>query len=123
MKSDFSERMEGNIFGGLGEAMMSSVQLQYGWVVLGIGCFILVITPFLQDKNIQETYAKEPSFTKQPISQLPTRNNQKTSYKGFIVFIILIGLLVAVVTTIVWSNNREKARQAQHAIEMQKSLQ
>ncbi|ENX13293.1 hypothetical protein F895_02597 [Acinetobacter sp. CIP 64.2] len=53
-KAEVTSKLQGNPFGGLAEAMMSSIQLQYGWVILFIGCIILIITPYLQNNDKSE---------------------------------------------------------------------
>lgn len=52
-KAEVSSRLQGNPFGGLAEAMISSIQLQYGWVILYLGCVILLITPILINRVSQ----------------------------------------------------------------------
>ncbi|WP_347460618.1 zinc ribbon domain-containing protein [Acinetobacter sp. ANC 7454] len=42
MKSSVSEKLQGNPFGGMAEAMVSTVQVQYGWVFLFVGCFMIL---------------------------------------------------------------------------------
>lgn len=51
MKEEMTNEMQGNMFSGLAEAMMSTVQLQYGWAVLGIGCAILILASFIKEYN------------------------------------------------------------------------
>jgi hypothetical protein len=51
MKEEMTSQMQGNMFGGLAEAMMSTVQLQYGWVVLAIGCVLLILAPFIKNED------------------------------------------------------------------------
>jgi hypothetical protein len=48
-KAELTEKMQGNPFGGFADAMMSSVQLQFGWVVLFLGCILLLVTPMLEN--------------------------------------------------------------------------
>lgn len=50
IKGDMSDKLKGNPFGGMAEAMMSTVQIQYGWVFLFIGSLLLVYAAFA--KNI-----------------------------------------------------------------------
>ncbi len=52
-KAEVNSQLQGNPFGGLAEAMMSSIQLQYGWVILYLGCVILLITPILINRVSQ----------------------------------------------------------------------
>ena len=42
VKEDMAREMEGNIFAGIGEVMIDSVQLKWGWavMVIGIGCVL-----------------------------------------------------------------------------------
>lgn len=41
-REDLAREMEGNIFAGIGEAMIDSVQLKWGWavIVIGVGCVL-----------------------------------------------------------------------------------
>lgn len=51
IKGDMSDRLKGNPFGGMAEAMMSTVQIQYGWVFLFIGSLLLVYAAFAKVVN------------------------------------------------------------------------
>ncbi|MDO5541719.1 MAG: zinc ribbon domain-containing protein [Acinetobacter sp.] len=42
IKGDITDKLKDNPFGGMAEAMMSTVQIQYGWVFLFIGSLLLV---------------------------------------------------------------------------------
>ena len=46
IKGDMSDKLKDNPFGGMAEAMMSTVQIQYGWVFLFIGSLLLVYAAF-----------------------------------------------------------------------------
>ncbi|MBC69752.1 MULTISPECIES: hypothetical protein [Acinetobacter] len=50
-KAEVTEKLQGNPFGGFADAMMSSIQLQFGWVILYLGCIILLLTPILLNKR------------------------------------------------------------------------
>jgi len=50
-KAEVAEKLQGNPFGGFADAMMSSIQLQFGWVILYLGCIILLLTPILLNKR------------------------------------------------------------------------
>ena len=51
IKGDVSDKLKGNPFGGMAEAMMSTVQIQYGWVFLFIGSLLLVYVAFARVAN------------------------------------------------------------------------
>ncbi|WOE40695.1 zinc ribbon domain-containing protein [Acinetobacter chinensis] len=42
LKSDVADKLKDNPFGGMAEAMMNTVQIQYGWVFLFVGSLLLV---------------------------------------------------------------------------------
>lgn len=50
-KAEVAEKLQGNPFGGFADAMMSSIQLQFGWVILYLGCIILLLTPILMNRR------------------------------------------------------------------------
>lgn len=58
LKEELSQKMAGNMFGGFAEAMAKTIQLQYGWVILGIGCVLLIITPFISRQDEEQEYKK-----------------------------------------------------------------
>lgn len=43
MRAEMQTELAGNPFRGLGEAMMQSVQMQWGWAMLGIGAVALLV--------------------------------------------------------------------------------
>lgn len=51
IKGDVSDKLKGNPFGGMAEAMMSTIQIQYGWVFLFIGSLLLVYVAFAKVAN------------------------------------------------------------------------
>ncbi|ATO20610.1 zinc ribbon domain-containing protein [Acinetobacter sp. LoGeW2-3] len=51
IKGDVVDKLEGNPFSGMAEAMMSTVQIQYGWVFLFIGSLLLVYAAFTKTAN------------------------------------------------------------------------
>ncbi|AYO54201.1 hypothetical protein [Acinetobacter wuhouensis] len=53
-KREMSEKLAGNPFGGMANAMMDTIQLQYGWVVLILGCLILLFGSFFKIVNSDE---------------------------------------------------------------------
>ena len=59
MRSGLETEMEGNPFGGLAEAFVDSVQLQFGWVPLAIGAGLLVYAGWMQRKTPAETASQE----------------------------------------------------------------
>lgn len=71
-KIEISEKLANNPFGNAASAMMDTIQLQYGWVVLIIGCLILLFGSFFKIVNPGEvrqkhrgaiTEGKEPLIT------------------------------------------------------------
>ena len=48
MQSQMKESMANNPFGGLGEAMLNTVQIQWGWAVLIIGAALLIAAALLK---------------------------------------------------------------------------
>lgn len=46
VKADISSELKDNPFGGLAEAMASTIQIQYGWLALFIGCLMLAYIAF-----------------------------------------------------------------------------
>ena len=75
IKGDMSDKLKGNPFGGMAEAMMSTVQIQYGWVFLFIGSLLLVYAAFA--KNITKHTFEEITLDiqrepKQKTQSLPT---------------------------------------------------
>ncbi len=51
IKGDVSDKLKGNPFGGMADAMMSTIQIQYGWVFLFIGSLLLVYVAFAKVAN------------------------------------------------------------------------
>lgn len=51
IKGDVADKLKDNPFGGMAEAMMSTVQIQYGWVFLFIGSLLLVYAAFAKVAN------------------------------------------------------------------------
>ena len=51
IKGDVSDKLKGNPFGGMAEAMINTVQIQYGWVFLFIGSLLLVYVAFAKVAN------------------------------------------------------------------------
>ncbi|MCH7294084.1 hypothetical protein [Acinetobacter higginsii] len=72
-KADVSANLKGNPFGGLAEAMMNSIQLQYGWVILFIGAIILLITPLLLNNENTKVVNQQSDIIPPPL------NNQSNS--------------------------------------------
>lgn len=77
-KAEFSEKMQGNPFGGFAEAMLNSVQLQFGWVVLFLGCIILLVTPILANGglNLKTSIKKEEPLSEVDEPKLPIEDKQ-----------------------------------------------
>jgi hypothetical protein len=77
-KAELSEKMQGNPFGGFADAMMSSVQLQFGWVVLFLGCIILLVTPILANGglNLKTSIKKEEPLSEVDEPKLPIEDKQ-----------------------------------------------
>lgn len=77
-KAELSEKMQGNPFGGFADAMMSSVQLQFGWAVLFLGCIILLATPILANGvfNFKISIKKEDSFSEINDTESPIDGKQ-----------------------------------------------
>ncbi|MEQ1303190.1 zinc ribbon domain-containing protein [Acinetobacter radioresistens] len=72
IKGEVADKLKGNPFGGMAEAMISTVQIQYGWVFLFIGSFMVIYSavakPLVQnigdnDLDIKRNLAT-PSFSK-----------------------------------------------------------
>ncbi|MEF9956548.1 MAG: hypothetical protein RSA22_11555 [Acinetobacter sp.] len=87
-KAELAKHLKGNPFGGLAEAMMSSVQLQFGWVFLFLGCIILLLTPFLfksesSDEDVSD-YTLPNSQTKK--NAIPNHSNIKVVGDPFYAF-------------------------------------
>lgn len=53
VRQETSAALDGNPFQGLGNAMIDSIQLQYGWAVLFIGCIILIISVIYKENSQQ----------------------------------------------------------------------
>lgn len=51
IKGDVSDKLKGNPFGGMADAMMNTIQIQYGWVFLFIGSLLLVYVAFAKVAN------------------------------------------------------------------------
>jgi hypothetical protein len=49
LQQNMNTSLAGNPFRGLGEALMSSVQMQWGWGVLIIGALLLILTPLIRE--------------------------------------------------------------------------
>lgn len=49
MQSQMKESMKDNPFGGLGEAMLSTVQIQWGWAILIVGAALLIVAALLKE--------------------------------------------------------------------------
>ena len=54
IKGDVSDKLQGNPFGGMAEAMMSTVQIQYGWVFFFIGGVLLIYAAAAKDSSQHE---------------------------------------------------------------------
>ncbi|ADW16417.1 hypothetical protein Despr_0230 [Desulfobulbus propionicus DSM 2032] len=50
-KADMQREMAGNPFGGLAEAAMQSIQLQWGWGVMFTGAVMLIVAWFLAQRE------------------------------------------------------------------------
>lgn len=48
MKEEVTSKLGDNPFQGLATTMLDSVQLQYGWVVLFLGCAVLLVSAFFK---------------------------------------------------------------------------
>lgn len=61
MKSQMKQGMANNPFGGLGEAMLSTVQIQWGWAVLIVGAALVIAAALLKEtaSEIEATQADE----------------------------------------------------------------
>jgi len=62
MRSDMEKNLAGNPFRGIGEAMMQSVQLQWGWAVLVIGAGLVIASAAIKDDGAEsgDAYFKVP---------------------------------------------------------------
>lgn len=55
LKSDLSEKLEGNPFGGIAQAMSNTLQIQYGWVFLFVGSLLIMYVAFAKNTDKTET--------------------------------------------------------------------
>ena len=53
-KSEMEGELAGNPFMGLADAALESIQLQWGWALLVIGCALLIGSAFMQ-KNLPDS--------------------------------------------------------------------
>lgn len=81
-KAELREKLQGNPFGGFADAMMSSVQLQFGWAVLFLGCIILLATPILANGafNFKISIKKEDSDSVINDPEPPIEGKQPESF-------------------------------------------
>lgn len=70
IKGDVADKLKGNPFGGMAEAMMSTVQIQYGWVFLFIGSLLLVYAAFAKVVNKPVENNIDPSIQNLPESNV-----------------------------------------------------
>lgn len=49
-KETITNKLEGNIFAGIGTAIAKSISVEWGWIVLGIGAVALIVSGALKDK-------------------------------------------------------------------------
>lgn len=54
VRSQMLAKLEGNPFSGLAEGLMASVQLQYGWAVLLIGCLGVVSAAAIRQSETEK---------------------------------------------------------------------
>ena len=68
LKSDVADRLKDNPFGDMAQAMMSTVQIQYGWVFLFIGSLMLVYAAFAKnsEKSVELVAAELIPQERQP---------------------------------------------------------
>lgn len=74
LKGDLAKDLEGNPFGGLAQAMASTVQIQYGWVFLFIGSLLLVYIAFSKNTTkhtFEEINSEIQSELKQKLQSSP----------------------------------------------------
>ena len=97
VQSEMKESMKDNPFGGLGEAMLNTVQIQWGWAVLIIGAALLIAAALLKE-TASET---ESTQATSGVAFQPNRVARVRSKKSFIVPIIttISGFSLAAVYT------------------------
>ncbi|UIJ76955.1 sulfite exporter TauE/SafE family protein [Acinetobacter sp. SH20PTE14] len=68
LKSDVADKLKDNPFGDMAQAMMSTVQIQYGWVFLFIGSLMLVYAAFAKnsEKSVELVAAELIPQERQP---------------------------------------------------------
>lgn len=76
MKSSFTKDLKGNPFSGVADAMMSTVQIQYGWVFLFIGCFMLLYAAFGKHTNTRPMYVDVRQAEPEVSNTMPTISNK-----------------------------------------------
>ena len=72
LKSDLGDKLQDNPFSGLAQAMVSTVQIQYGWVFLFIGSLLLLYIAFA--KNINKSIVSEIAADADPIQSREQRS-------------------------------------------------
>jgi hypothetical protein len=87
-RSSMKDSMANNPFGGLGEALFNSVQIQWGWAILIIGAGFLIAASLLKDK-VDET-PNDLSFAFGGIDSLTSSPNKLPLYTA----LSCLGLLV-----------------------------
>lgn len=70
LKGDLAKDLEGNPFGGLAQAMASTVQIQYGWVFLFIGSLLLVYVAFAKNTTKATVNEVTPDIQEQPVREI-----------------------------------------------------
>jgi len=65
------EKLAGNPFSPISEALIKSIQLQWGWGILFVGAILIIITPFIKG----EGESKRPHFIKEEESFLRTTHS------------------------------------------------
>ena len=54
IKSEMNAELEGNPFAGIAEAMVGTIQLQWGWAVMVIGIVLLVSSCLMPNPKLME---------------------------------------------------------------------
>ncbi len=76
LRSSMDKDLAGNPFAGLGQAVLGSVQLQWGWAVLIIGACLVIAAPFVREES---TAAKvDPAQDAQGSATEPTPVPEET---------------------------------------------
>lgn len=83
MRAAMEHDLAGNPFKGIGEAMMQSVQLQWGWAVLVVGALLLCATGFGRGAAEDQTVTPSESMRKCPECRAYSRGRKEVPLLRF----------------------------------------